>query len=140
VKIKAPPGWDVEIWREARETGLECLLVHDDPDFELVIESRTYDKGVRSTGADKELLQIMHRECIRGLTEPNPEWTEKWSEKPMFKKPKDMGHAVTPGHITTTICLGDLKEAQRLERRRSNLVRSIIHAFVSISLLRNKLS
>lgn len=140
MKIKAPEGWDMELWREARETGLDCLLVRDDPDFELVIESRTYDKGVRSIGADKELLRVIHSEVIRGLTEPNPEWRSEYSEKPMFKKPKDMGTSVEPGHITTTICLGDLKEAQRLARCRAKVVRSIIHAFVTISLLRNKLS
>jgi hypothetical protein len=138
MRIKAPQGWDVEIWREARETGLDCLLVHENPDFELVIESRTYDKGVRSTGSNKELLKIMHRECIKGLTEPNPEWREEWSEKPMHTKPKDMGTEVTQGHVTTTICLGSLKEAQRLERCRSKLVRSIIHAFVSQMLLQSK--
>lgn len=140
MKIKAPPGWDLEIWREAKETGLDCLLVHEDPDFELLIESRTYDKGVRSTGSDKELLQIMHRECIKGLTEPNPEWRSEYSEKPMFTKPKDMGHEITGKHTITTINLGTLKEAQRLERCRAKVVRSIVHAFVALSLLRNKLS
>lgn len=130
----------MEIWREARETGLDCLLVHELPDFELVIEQRTYDKGVRSTGPDKEFLQIMHRECIKGLTEPNPEWHGDHSEKPMFTKPKDMGTSVEGSHTITTICLGTLKEAQRLARCRAKLVRSIVHAFVSISLLRNKLS
>jgi hypothetical protein len=140
MRIKAPQGWDVEIWREAREYNLDCLLVKEDPDFELIIEAKTYDKGIRSTGKDKELLQLIHRECIRGLTEPNPEWRGEHCEKPMFKKPKDMGYEVLDSHVTTVICLGDQKETQRLERCRARLVRSIIHAFVSFSLLKNKLS
>lgn len=139
MRIKAPEGWDMEIWREMRETGLDCLLVHESPDFELVIESRTYDKGVRSTGPDKELLQIMHRECIKGLTEPNPEWRSEYSEKPMFTKPKDMGTSVTGSHTITTICLGTLKEAQRLARCRAKLVRSIVHAVVGVALLKNRI-
>lgn len=140
MRVKAPKGWDTEIWREARETGLDCLLVHDAPDFELIIESQTYDKGVRSVGEDRELLKLFHSQVIRGLTEPNPEWREQWSEKPMHIKPKDMGTEVLTGHVTTTICLGSLKETQRLDRCRAKLVRSIVHAFVSLTLLRNKLS
>jgi len=129
----------MEIWREMRETGLDCLLVHESPDFELVIESRTYDKGIRSTGPDKEFLKIMHSNCIKGLTEPNPEWTGDHCGKPMFTKPKDMGYEVTGKHTVTTVNLGTLKEAQRLGRCRAKLVRSIVHAVVGISLLRKQL-
>jgi len=139
MKIKAPEGWDLALWREASETGLDCLLVKEDPDFELIIEDRTYDKGVRSIGPDKQFLRIMHIECIKSLTEPNPEWHGDHSDKPMFKKPKDLGYSVEFPHLTTTICLGDRKEAQRLERCRAKLVRAVIHAFVFLSLIRKEL-
>jgi len=139
VKIKAPPGWDTDLWRQAREVGLECVLVVDNPDFELLVDTDTHNKGVRSTGPDKEFLKIMQAACIKGLTEPNPEWRGEWCEKPMHTKPKDMGWQVSSDHLKTTISIGSTKELQRLSRCRSQLVRSIISAFVTLSLIQNKL-
>lgn len=129
MRIKAPQGWDLELWREAKETGIDLLLVHENPDFELVIEPN--DKGVRSTGPDKEKLKIMHYSCIKGLTEPNPLWTGEWCEKPMVTKPKDMGFEVHSGPTRVTIGTESIPEQRRLQRCRSALVRSIIHAFVA---------
>ena len=139
MKIKAPPGWGTDLWRQAREVGLECTLVHDNPDFELLIDTDTHSKGVRSTGPDKEFLKIMQSACIKGLTEPNPEWRGEYSEKPMHTKPKDMGWQVSSDHLKTTISIGSTKELQRLNRCQSQLVRSIISAFVTLSLMQNKL-
>lgn len=136
MRIKAPQGWDLELWREARELGLDCLLVHENPDFELVIGSQNSDKGVKSIGPDKEKLKIMHYACIKGLTEPNPLWRGEWCEKPMFIKPKDMGYEVADGHLIVTVGIVAKPEELRLGRCKAALVRAIVHSFVSWQLLK----
>lgn len=140
MKIKAPLEWGLDLWREAREVGLDCVLVHENFDFELIVDEKTSDRGIRSTGPDKESLKIVHSHCIKGLTEPNPEWRGEWCEKPMFTKPKDLGFEIIKQcGVITIISAGSRLDQARLVRCRASLVRSVIQSFVFLCLIKNKL-
>ncbi len=134
MKVRAPKELEIELWREFRESGLDCRLVdeYENADFELFVDERSNAKGVQTQGQKNDLTKMLHQDIITSLSELNPQWTEDDVKTPMYKRPKDLGITLIEEGVLVTVFASDKVERDRLLRNRAKLVRAIVRVYETL--------
>jgi hypothetical protein len=134
--IISEQSFAIEVWREARETGIDAIILTEPDPEKLMVEIRSSGvgtPGVKTLGSGK-WAELLHRAAIVALTEPNPLHSE-YNQLPPFNKPKDLGIHDSSPYPVVIFCTSNRKEVDRFNRNRARAVRAIIHAYADYQLL-----